>query len=393
MPILARATGIWTRRQRAVVLLAWVLLLSLALWRLLRGPWPADLYILAAFATLYLLVRTAVVLRGEIPAWTEYAFLFIDAVLISAAIRIFNGIATDFYLAYFFVLAEGVLTLDFWIIVLPLSVFVALGYVAATWPALLGEETWDVLVGRLFFLVLVCVGAGWVASREAQHGREVASLREQLLLEEDRRQIAREIHDGLGSVLAGGTQYLELAERLLPIDSHRAAALLRDVRRLLRQGLDEIRLLVLGLRPLGPSAGDAVAAAREHLDALSARTQITTEVRCHASAIPLSPVSEFTFRRILQEALTNVARHARANRVTVTLARFGPSVTSAVADDGVGVTAADDGRCAGFGLQHMRERAAELGGTLEVSTTLGGGTTVTFTLPCQARSRVEGSGA
>ena len=392
MLALARATGIWTRRQRAVVLVAWVLLISLALWRLLRGPWPADIYRLAAFATLYLIVRTAVVLRGEIPAWTEYAFIFVDAVLISAVIRILGGVATDFYLAYFFVLAEAVLTLDFWTIVLPLTLFVVLAYSAATWPALAGADTWDIVVSRLFFLVLVCVGAGWVASREAQHGREVASLREQLLLEEERRQIAREIHDGVGHILAAGTQSLELAERLLPTDPRRAGALLPDVRRLLRQGLEEIRLLVLGLRPMGPEAGDAVAAAREHLGALSARTQITTEVRCQDPSISLSPVSEFAFRRILQEALTNVARHARANRVTVTLGLSGPSVTCTVADDGVGVAARGDGRRAGFGVQHMRERAAELGGTLEVSTPPGGGTTVTFTLPSQARSRVEESG-
>ena len=384
MPDQPRPVAIWTHRQRAVTLLAWALLGGLGLWRMLLGPWPVYLYQLAAAATLYLIVRTGIVLRGEVPAWAEYGFLFIDAAFVSAAVRLLGGLRSDFYLAYFFVLGEGAVTLDLWLVV-SLSGWITLGYVLATRPSSF-EAMWSV-VYRLFFLLLASVGAAWVAWREAAHGREVTRLREQLLLEEERRRLAREIHDGVGHILAAGTQSVELAQRLLPEDPQRAGALLPDLKRLLRQGLDEIRLLVLGLRSPGPSAGDAIAAARQHLAALSTRSDITTEVHSSEAVIPLSPAVEFAFRRILQEALTNIARHARAGHVAVTLDRSADAVICSVKDDGVGFDAGGDGYRSGFGLEHMRERAAELGGTLDVSSSPSGGTTVTFSLPLHAAAR------
>ena len=243
--------GVWTHRQWAVTFLAWVLMGGLAAWRIVLGPWPGDLYRLAAVAVLYLLVRSVIVLKGKVPVWAEYGFLFIDATVVSAGVRLLGGLTSDFFLAYFFVLGEGALTLDLWLVVL-LSVWVTLGYVLAVRPATF-EATW-IVVYRLFFLLLAGVGATWAAWREAAHGREVARLGEQLLIEEERGRLAREIHDGVGHILAAGTQSLELAERLLPTDPQRAGALLAETKRLLRQGLDEIRLLVLGF-PLSGAIG------------------------------------------------------------------------------------------------------------------------------------------
>lgn len=369
-------------------MLAWVLLWGLTVLRVLLGPGPGYLYRLIAAAWLYLLIRTGIVLRGEVPFWAEYGFILIDAAWVSVTVRLLGGMASDFYLAYFFVLAEGALTLDLWFVA-ALSAWVTLGGLAATWPGLL-VASWDVAY-RLFFLLVAGGGASWVASREAGREREVTRLREQLLLAEERRRLAREIHDGVGHILAAGAQSLELAERLLPADPQRVAALLPEAKRLLRRGLDEIRFLVLGLQPPGSSAGDAVVVARQHLAALAARTQISTEVRTQEPAIPLSPASEFAFRRILQESLTNVARHARAGRVTVTLECSDALMTCRIADDGVGLPSGAERRGGGFGLQHMRERATELGGTLDVSGTPGGGTTVTLTLPRLAKPRAGNS--
>lgn len=380
--VMEAAAEIRMRRQRAVLILTWALLACLGLWRVLLGPWPPAIYRLVAGTLIYLFLRTGVVMRRDVPAWTEYAFLFLDAALVSAAVRLLGGIKTDFYLVYFLILAEGVLTLDLWAVV-PLAAWVSLGYVAATWPAA-RDAGWPVVTARLFFVLLVSIGAAWIAFREVARGRVVASLHERLALEGERKRLAREIHDGIGHILAAGTQSLELAERLLPAEPERARELLPDVKALLRQGLDEIRVLVMGLRPAGPSVGDAVAAAREHLAALSARTQIRTELQSRAREIPLAPSCEFAFRRIIQEALTNIVRHAGASLVTITLNRDGAFVTCSIADDGAGLAPAPEERRLGAGLQHMRERAAELGGTFDIATAPGGGTTVTFTVPCLA---------
>lgn len=380
----ARPVAIGTHRQRAVTLLDWVFLAGLALWRVLLGPWPLYLYQLAGVAALYLAVRTVIVLQREVPVWAEYMFVFIDAAIVGVAVRMLGGIRSDFYLAYFLVFGEAALTLDLWFVV-ALSGWIILGYVLASRPATF-DAMW-VVSYRLFFMLVAGVGAGWVAWREALQGREITRLREQLLLDEERNRLAREIHDGVGHILAAGAQSVELVERLLPTNPGRAAALLPDVKRLLRQGLDEIRLLVLGLRSPGPSAGDAVAAVRQYLAALATRMEIATEVHSRDEVIPLSPASEFAFRRILQEALTNVARHACAGRVAVSLDHAAETVTCSVQDDGVGFDAAGNGGRRGFGIEHMRERAAELGGTLDVTSRPAGGTAVTFSLPLRAAPR------
>ena len=87
-PTAAPSVGIWTRRQRAVTVLAWALLGGLALWRALLGPWPAYLYQVAAAAGFYLIIRTGVVLRVALPVWAEYGFAFIDAAFVSTAVRL-----------------------------------------------------------------------------------------------------------------------------------------------------------------------------------------------------------------------------------------------------------------------------------------------------------------
>ena len=385
----AQPVGLWAHRQRAITLLDWVFLGGLALWRAALGPWPLYLYQLAGASALYLAVRTVIVLRRDMPGWTEYAFIFIDAAIVGITVRMLGGLRSDFYLAYFFVFGEAALTLDLWLVV-ALSGWITVDYVLSTRPATF-DAMWSVGY-RLFFMLIAGVGAAWVAWREAAHGREVTALREQLLLEEERRRLAREIHDGVGHILAAGTQSVELIERLLTADPPRAHAQLPELKRLLRQGLDEIRLLVIGLRPPGPSAGDAVAAARQYVSALSTRTDITTEVRSRDLEISLSPVSEFAFRRILQEALTNIARHARAGHVAVTLDHSADTVTCTVSDNGVGFDAARDEAPRGFGLEHMRERAAGLGGVLDVASNPGGGTTVTFSLPLRAPARPRDGG-
>lgn len=386
MPVRLRPTGVRARRQRAVTSLAWLLLAGVTVWHLLLfGTWPVHFYQVAGAAALYLVIRTAIVLRGGLRRWTEYAFLFADAALVSAAVLADRaGLASDFYLAYFFVLGEGALTLDLGLVA-ALSGWVVVGYVLATQPPSVAAA-WTVVI-RLFFLLLASLGMAWAARREAAHATEVARLHERLALEEERRRLAREIHDGIGHVLAAGTQSVELIERLLSVDPPRARTLLPDLKRLLREGLDEIRVLVLGLRIAGSPTGDAVAAARQHLDALSGRADITTEVRCREAGIPLPAALEFAFRRILQEVLTNIARHARAGRVTVTLERSGDAVTCSVTDDGVGFDPEREGQRRGFGLHHMRERAGAFGGTLHISSVPSEGTTVTFSLPLHEARR------
>jgi signal transduction histidine kinase len=115
------------------------------------------------------------------------------------------------------------------------------------------------------------------------------------------------------------------------------------------------------------------------------RQQAGIPVRLHAAGLPnpllLQPAAEVALFRIVQEALANAARHSRARRVDVTLARAGEELEITVADDGDGFDAASSPDPGSFGLMGMGERARLAGGSLEVTSRPGEGTTVRVRLP------------
>jgi signal transduction histidine kinase len=96
---------------------------------------------------------------------------------------------------------------------------------------------------------------------------------------------------------------------------------------------------------------------------------------------PLAPATALALFRILQEALTNVARHSGAKNVRIGLTREGPSAILTIADDGRGIPPEVLARQTSLGLMGMRERVLAFGGTLELSATPGGGTTVVVRVP------------
>ncbi|WP_405084478.1 sensor histidine kinase [Microbispora sp. NBC_01389] len=199
--------------------------------------------------------------------------------------------------------------------------------------------------------------------------------------EEERRRLRRDLHDGLGQTLASMAMTLNVARVTLEGSPDAADTLLRD----LREGMDtvtaDVRQLVYGLRPpalddLG-LAGAVRALVEEARPGLAAGAESVAEVEVTGDLAGLPAAAEVAAYRIVQEALTNVRKHARARRVRVTLHRNG-ELRVTVADDGVGLPA---DRRAGVGLCSMAERAAELGGTCAVASEPGRGTTVTARLP------------
>jgi signal transduction histidine kinase len=137
-------------------------------------------------------------------------------------------------------------------------------------------------------------------------------------------------------------------------------------------------------RGLHPSILDDVglaAAVSRQVQELADLSGITADVRIEGlDAEPLSPLLQTTVYRILQEALTNVARHAAARRVMVRLVRDEATVELRVQDDGTGFEPEDGGR---LGLRGMRERVALLGGSIEVESQPGAGATITARFPAR----------
>jgi len=191
----------------------------------------------------------------------------------------------------------------------------------------------------------------------------------------ERERIARDLHDLLGHTLSTITLKSELAHRLALADPERAAAEMREVERISRGALSEVRSAVTGYRARGLQG--ELANAKLALEAGEVAFDYFAE------PLDLPPERESVLALALREAVTNVLRHAGAEHCTVRLRKLGDHAELTVEDDGVGGAAVADG-----GLAGMRARLQALGGTLQVTDDRG--TRLRVALPLEgARSRAE----
>ena len=203
---------------------------------------------------------------------------------------------------------------------------------------------------------------------------------------EERNRLAREIHDTLAQGLTATGLQLESAEALLDdeADAQRAREPLRLALSLTRSNLDEARRSVLDLRAAPLEGRSLPEALKTLVDRWEAETGVSARFKAINGSHPLPPRVEVALYRVCQEALTNVARHARAMRVTVRLVATPDNVRLVVQDDGRGFDASRvrDGR---HGIVGMRERAATIGGSFEVEGGTDGGTRVQVEVPLGGR--------
>jgi two-component system NarL family sensor kinase len=208
--------------------------------------------------------------------------------------------------------------------------------------------------------------------RFAEHTIELQEL--------ERRRIAAEIHDGISQRLISAWYHLEAA-RGLGESPDRAGGLAEELAcaaSLVAAALDEARSAITGLRPtvlddLG------LAAALESLAVGAGAFEVEADITpCH-----LAPHLEMCIYRVAQEAVQNAVKHSRARRVRIGLTCEPGTARLSVTDDGVGIPPAARARPWTFGLGGMAERAALVGGSLQISSTPGAGTEVLLTVPCE----------
>jgi signal transduction histidine kinase len=192
--------------------------------------------------------------------------------------------------------------------------------------------------------------------------------------EEERRRLRRDLHDGLGPVLAAVALQADTAYDLAVADPEETKALLGSIREQTQTAVTDIRLLVHGLRPPTLDELGLVAALQQ-----SARAyRHTLDVQVRAQVLPPLPAAvEVATFRIVQETLNNVVKHARARACMVTIG-IDDGLRVVIDDDGIGYTA---GPVPGVGLVSIRERAAELGGHFTIRQRPSGGTRVEVQLP------------
>ncbi len=207
-----------------------------------------------------------------------------------------------------------------------------------------------------------------LAARE--HDLVTLSARLMSVQEEERRRLARDLHDGVGQSLTAILSYLWLIEHELPADAATLRGRTTEARRLAATTMSELRELSQLLRPAALDDYGLVPSLESHCRAFAEREGIAVRFDADVPAGRLTGDAEIAVYRITQEALTNVARHARASRVRVTLRVRSGQLILSVEDDGVGI-ARTGGPGGGSGLIGIRERARSLGGEVEVQSTQG----------------------
>lgn len=210
------------------------------------------------------------------------------------------------------------------------------------------------------------------------------AIRLQEARETERKWLAREVHDDLGSRLAKLKMDAIWLRRHLKGHGAAITSHLDGMIGLIGETIAGMRQLVSHLRPVVLDQVGLAAALSEEVEDFGRRHGLVCSLECRVSDLPRDGDRETAIFRICQEALTNVARHARAGRVAVTLAWEREAVVLTVHDDGEGIPVANLTGTGGVGILGMSERAGQFGGTLHVASAPGQGTTVLASLPWPA---------
>ncbi|MEU1665827.1 sensor histidine kinase [Streptomyces sparsogenes] len=284
---------------------------------------------------------------------------------------------------------------------------------AATLTGSIARQGWsleffsETLVSTLIVVavgVLIGLWAHSVVAQSAERARLIVELeRTQAELSEahqrqgaadERERMARDIHDTLAQGFASIVVLAEAARAQLASDPARSAQQLRSIESTARENLAEARELVGSAqrRQDGAAGGSVARTLRRVLDRFAEDTGLT--VAADLAEVVCDQQTRIALLRCTQESLANVRKHAGASTVGVNLARRPYGVELEVTDDGTGF---DPEESAGFGLDGMRKRLAELGGRLTVTSSVGDGTRILAMIPLEIAPEIpvetsEGAG-
>ena len=218
-------------------------------------------------------------------------------------------------------------------------------------------------------------------SRQAQAELRELAARLQSIREDERKRLSRELHDELGQVLTALKIDLSHLRRALPKRDAAAHERVEGMKGLLDRAAAETHRMAMELRPAILDDLGLVSAVRWLVEDFSRRVGITCELVLEDLEEPLPGDLPTAVFRIVQETLTNIARHASASRVDVRLSQDARGITVQVRDDGKGIPRASLAKEQHFGLLGLRERAAQLGGEVTVHSRRDRGTSVVARVP------------
>ena len=223
------------------------------------------------------------------------------------------------------------------------------------------------------------------AELESTIAQRTATLRKladhlESVREEEKRAIARELHDDMGASLTSLNMYLDSVYKALP-EQPEWQDKAQKIRNLIASLVATTRRIQIELRPIMLDLFGLKAGIIEQTEEFEKRTSIVCKTSLPDEDVTLDHKLEITIYRMLQEALNNVAKHAQAKYVDVILDVEDDRVALTVRDDGIGIADERLHNQSTYGLRGLSERAAFLGGTAKIMAASGKGTTVTITLP------------
>jgi signal transduction histidine kinase len=249
------------------------------------------------------------------------------------------------------------------------------------------DEWFSIVLRNVAYCLLALAAGDAVRSRREAVERTAAAGEERALrrLGDERLRIAREVHDTVAHAIAAINVQSGVAAHLIDRDPEQARTALRRIKAASGDALTDLRATLGVLRDGGEPAPVEPHRGLDELDDLVAGLRAAgVRVELDVAPLPELPTDvQAAGYRIVQEALTNVLRHAGASRVRVRVAAGADAVEAEVVDDGSGTGA---GGGSGNGIRGMRERAVALGGTLDAGPAAGGGWRVAARLPTRAGS-------
>lgn len=226
-------------------------------------------------------------------------------------------------------------------------------------------------------------------SRDKQEARRAFAARIHAVREEERTRIAREIHDELGQALTGLRMDLSWLEKRVPGELTAPAGKIQSMFRLIDDTIQSVRRIASALRPQVLDEAGLPGAIKWQARQFQARTGVRCKVELPAEPLVMDPERSSALLRIFQEAMTNIARHARATRVQIQLRLDAGQLVLSVTDNGLGIAPAELRSPKALGLIGVHERARLLGGEAAIAGAEGGGTRVSVSVPLHPQAATE----
>lgn len=208
--------------------------------------------------------------------------------------------------------------------------------------------------------------------------------------EDERRRIARDMHDGPAQAMSNVVLKAEICERMATVDIDMAIAELKELKEVVRSCLKEVRRIIYDLRPMSIDDLGLVPTLTKYIESFKQQNNLRVELRIRGDEPQIKDSNIIlTVFRVVQESLNNIRKHAEATSVSLQLEAIDGNLTMRIKDDGIGFDpsqlfdTAIDG--SGFGILGMKERVELMEGSFHIDSSIGSGTTVRVQLPYELR--------